>query len=65
MKSFDVNGVNNGTRNLASSYDGVFIAERMVEEKNINLSLAYAPYPYHIICQDESYKGAGGCNQPL
>ena len=29
VKSFDVKGVNNRTRNLASLYDGVFIAERM------------------------------------
>ena len=28
VKSFDVKSVNNGTRNLTSLYDGVFIAER-------------------------------------
>ena len=29
VQSFNVTVVNNGTRNLASLYDGVFIAERM------------------------------------
>ena len=29
MESFDVNGLNNETRNLASLYDGVFIAEKI------------------------------------
>ena len=29
MKSFDANDVYNGIRNLASLYDGVFIAERI------------------------------------
>ena len=36
-----------------------------VEEKEIDLSLSYAPYPYDIICQDESHNGTGGCNKPL
>ena len=34
MKSFDVNSVNNGTRNLASLYDGVFITERMGQRED-------------------------------
>ena len=29
VKSLDVKGVNSGTRNLSSLYDGVFITERM------------------------------------
>ena len=41
---FDVKGVNNETRNLASLYDGVFIAKKMVQReghKNICQWLRY------------------------
>ena len=41
---FKVKRINNETRNLASLYDGVLIAKKKwVEEKDINLSMAYIP----------------------
>ena len=62
---FDVKGVNNETRNLASLYDRVFIAKKLVEEKGINLSMTHVLSPNHVICQDESYKHIDGCNLSL
>ena len=41
------------------------LRKEWIEEKDIDLSLAYTPWLYHIICQDESHKGTGGCNPPL
>ena len=36
------------------------LRKEWVEEKGMDLSLAYAPYPYYILCQDESRKGICG-----
>ena len=49
-KSFDVKGVNNGTRTLATSDDGVLLAERMVrlEGHRITTGLCTLAIPYTI-----------------
>ena len=41
------------------------LQKEWVEEKGVDLSLAYAPEPCYTICQDESHKGTNDCNQPL
>ena len=43
LLEFDVKGVNDEKINLAGLYDCVFIAKKWVQEKDINLSMAYVP----------------------
>ena len=65
MKSFDANGVNNGRGNLASLYDGEFIAERMGRREGHRLinGLCTLAIPFNMPGQD--HKVTGGCNKPL